>query len=64
MTFFLGDFPAFPVFLLNVLISRWAIDSLEVFGIPLQGFTRTIRHIAQQDGFGQRTGVIEIARSR
>src|SRR5262249_37986885 len=46
--------------LFQPLVRFWAAFALQVFGIPLKLLAAAIGHIAQQYGFGQRTGVVKV----
>ena len=57
------DFPALPVLALHKGGGRLAVAKGEFLLVPVQLlFGESRRNPAEQDGFGQRTGVIEIRR--
>ena len=55
------DFPAFAVFLANKLSGFGTVGCLESCGVPFPGLAGAIADVAEQYGFGQCTGVVEVA---
>src|ERR1043166_1530861 len=55
------DSPAFAMMITDILLRLGAVGRLQRLGVELQSFAHTQRHIAQQDRFGHRPGVAEVA---
>ena len=53
--------PTFSVLAAKELFSFWGVRNLQVHGVPVDSFSTTISHVTQQDRFGNRAGVIEVA---
>ena len=60
----LAEFPTLAVLAFDVPLGIGSVGSSHLFYIPLDLLARAIRDIAEVVGFGQQTGVFEVAQCR
>ena len=60
----LNHFPARAIILVDQLRSFRHVRNDELLSIPVKSFAESIGHVAQEDRFGQRTGVVKVAGGR
>lgn len=58
----LHHLPTFAVLLADVHVRLWTAGAGEVLGVPFDGLFAAVGDVAQEDRFGEWTGVIEVAK--